>query len=238
MSSRPDLRLDWCSYSAAKYAVEHWHYSERMPVGKLVKIGVWEDGRFIGAIVFGQGNNQYQGHALGLRLQEVCELVRVALRHHRTPVSRIVAVACRMLRKVNPGLRAVVSYADPAKGHHGGIYQAGGWVYVGTGGSHEAFYSPSGQRLHSRVVSASGMKNHFGRMTRSMRTSDVTRVPLPPKYKYLLGLDDEIKSRLVSLAQPYPSASRLESEAPSVQLGDEGAAMRPTRSTLPVAAVS
>jgi hypothetical protein len=27
MSSKPVLKLDWCSHAAAKYAVEHWHYS-------------------------------------------------------------------------------------------------------------------------------------------------------------------------------------------------------------------
>ena len=48
MSDKVDLRLDWCSYEAAKYAVEHWHYSKRMPKSKLAKIGVWEDGEFIG----------------------------------------------------------------------------------------------------------------------------------------------------------------------------------------------
>lgn len=234
MSSRCDLRLDWCSHEAAAYAVTHWHYSAKMPVGKLVKIGVWEDERFVGAVIFGQGNNQFQGNALGLTLHEVCELVRVALRSHKTPVSRIVAIACRMLRAGNPGLRAVVSYADPVQGHVGGIYKAGGWVHTGTGGSHEAFYDPNGKRLHSRVVSASGIKDHFGHMTRTYRTSDIRRVSLPPKYKYVLGLDDEMRLHLSAMGRPYPRASRLESEAPGFQPGDEGAAMRPTRSTTPV----
>lgn len=27
-SPKPELRLDWCSYQAAKYAVEYWHYSQ------------------------------------------------------------------------------------------------------------------------------------------------------------------------------------------------------------------
>ena len=28
--SKPTLKLDWCSHEAAKYAVEHWHYSKRI----------------------------------------------------------------------------------------------------------------------------------------------------------------------------------------------------------------
>ena len=57
MSSRPELKLNWCSHAAAKYAVEHWHYSKRLPNQKLVKIGVWEFGIFRGAVIFGDGAN-------------------------------------------------------------------------------------------------------------------------------------------------------------------------------------
>ena len=29
--SKAILKLDWCDYKAAKYAVEHWHYSKSLP---------------------------------------------------------------------------------------------------------------------------------------------------------------------------------------------------------------
>jgi len=45
------LHLDWCSHDAARHAVMRWHYSRQMPSCKLVKVGVWEDGRFVGAII-------------------------------------------------------------------------------------------------------------------------------------------------------------------------------------------
>ena len=51
------LKLDWCSHAAATWAVENWHYSGRMPAGKMVRIGAWEDGAFIGAVIFSQGGN-------------------------------------------------------------------------------------------------------------------------------------------------------------------------------------
>jgi hypothetical protein len=197
----------------------------------MAKLGVWEDGRFIGAVVFAQGNNQYQGNALGLTMHEVCELVRVALTTHKSSVSRIVRIALAMLRSAQPGLRVALSYADPEHGHVGGIYQAGGWIYVGTGGSHETFLL-NGRRIHSRMVSATGLKEQFGAMHRSFRAADLTSMPLAPKFKYLMPLDAEMRELIAPLAKPYPRASRLDSEAPGVQSGDEGAAMRPTRSTL------
>ena len=33
--SKVDLRLDWVGHDAAKFAVEHWHYSHAMPKSKL-----------------------------------------------------------------------------------------------------------------------------------------------------------------------------------------------------------
>ena len=41
------------------------------------------------------------------------------------------AIALRLLARHSPGLRLVVSYADPAQGHVGTIYQAAGWTYLG-----------------------------------------------------------------------------------------------------------
>ena len=72
------LRLDWCSYEAAKYAVEHWHYSHSMPGGKSVKIGVWEDKQFVGCVIFAFGAQQNLGRAFGLTMYQCSELVRVA----------------------------------------------------------------------------------------------------------------------------------------------------------------
>lgn len=116
-----DLKIDWCSFEAAKYAVLRWHYSKCMPIGKLVKVGIWENKKFIGAVIFGYGNNQYQGNKFGLKQTQICELLRVALTEHRTPVTRIVSIALKMLKQSNHGIRCVVSYADPEQGHNGAI---------------------------------------------------------------------------------------------------------------------
>lgn len=128
-----NLRLDWATHEASKYAVEHWHYSNCLPSGKSVKIGVWESDRFIGVIMFGLGATPNLSKKYNLKMTECCELTRVALTDHETPVSRIVAIALNFLKRSNPGIRIVVSFADEgSQGHHGGIYQAGNWVYSGS----------------------------------------------------------------------------------------------------------
>jgi len=99
VQEKPNLRLDWCSFKAAKYAVEHWHYSKVMPAAKLNKIGMWENERFVGAIIFGRGAAPNLLKPYGLKQTEGCELVRIAMRDHYHPVSRCVAIAIRMLKK-------------------------------------------------------------------------------------------------------------------------------------------
>ena len=95
-----DLKIDWATYKAAKYAVMHWHYSKAMPAGKLVKIGVWENEKFIGCVIFGRGANNNIGKPYGLNQTQACELVRVALTNHLTPVTKIVAYSLKMLIKI------------------------------------------------------------------------------------------------------------------------------------------
>lgn len=208
------LRLDWCSHDAAKYACEHWHYSRSVPAGKLVKIGVWEP-TFIGAVLFARGASDAIGKPYGLEQTEVCELVRIALTNHRAPVSRIMAVALRMLTASQPGLRMVVSYADPAQNHHGGIYQATNWLYVGTTQPDFAIIDKRGKRWHSRMVSTSGYKTSFGVRKRVIRPEEGERVALPGKHKYLYPLDDEMRRKVAPLAKPYPKRASEAGDDPA-----------------------
>ena len=46
------LKLDYASYEATKYACVNFHYSKTVPAGKLIKIGVWEHGKFIGVVLY------------------------------------------------------------------------------------------------------------------------------------------------------------------------------------------
>ena len=86
MKNKPTLKLDWCSHEAAKYACQNWHYSKCVPVGKLVKIGVWEDSKFIGVIIYSRGANKSLMSQVGLDQTEGCELTRVAMNKHYYPV--------------------------------------------------------------------------------------------------------------------------------------------------------
>ena len=230
MSSRPELRLDWCSHEAAKYACEKWHYSRSVPVGKLVKIGVWEDDAFVGVVLFSSGSAGVGviGGRLGASAVETSELSRVALTRHEAPVSRIVAIAIRFLKQQSPRLRLVVSYADPEQGHIGGIYQAGNWIYSGRSSPDKAYIDRDGRRWHSRSISASGWKTRLGRKTKAPTPDGMMVVPLAPKHRYLMPLDAEMRAKIEPLRKPYPKrAGGADSGTSGIQPGGGGATPTP-----------
>ena len=223
MPSRPDLRLDWCSHEAAKYAVVHWHYSRRMPTFKQIYIGVWEDGSFIGAVIFGRSSTPYLGDMFSLDTTQCVELTRIALRKHRSPVSKIGAISVNMIREQSNGLRLIVSYADPLVGHHGGIYQAMNWVYIGKSGKNKQYHWKGKWRNDSNI------RREFQRDP-SLKPTLKTRIA-PPKYKYIYPLDDAMRQQIEPLRQPYPkretSAGSVDSDTTGYQPDEGGATPTP-----------
>jgi len=123
-----NLKIDYCSYQAAKFAVEHWHYSKSMPAGKLFKCGVWENNNFIGCIIYSMGANKNMSKEFKLNYNDVCELARVALNKHINPVSKLISYSIKLLYKNNSKLKLIVTYADSNKNHLGKIYKAGNWI--------------------------------------------------------------------------------------------------------------
>lgn len=202
MGTSSDLRLDWATHAAADFACRHWHYSGCMPAGKTVKIGAWEAGRYIGAVIFGRGANNHLLRPYGLEQTEGCELTRVALQAHHTPVSRIVAIAVRLLHRQSPGMRLIVSFADPDQGHHGGIYQAGGWIYVGTSKPQRELVI-GGRDVHKRSANAVWGTASPEKL-RQLTGLPIEYSAVKFKFTYLMPLDPELRDRVAPLAQPYP----------------------------------
>ncbi len=208
-----------------------WHYSKRMPVFKTVKIGVWEDGQFVGVVIFACGATPEIAKPFGLGQWDVCELVRVAIGEHETATSRIVAISLRMLKTQSPGLRLVVSFADTKEGHHGGIYQAGGWVYIGSLTHH--VYRVKGVEVHPKTLhSRYGVGGQSIPWLRANVDPRASRVATPPKHKYVMPLDPEMRAKIAPLAKPYPKrAGSIASDATATHAGKGGATPTPALST-------
>ncbi len=216
---KPKLKIDWATHAAAKYACENWHYSECLPAGKLVKVGAWEAGKFIGVVLFSRGANNRMASAYDLGQDEACELTRIALTAHVAPVSRIVALALRFLRSNCPGLRLVVSYADPKQGHHGGVYQAGGWLYKGPSQAQRELVIDGvfthKRSAHAKYGTASPQK------IEAMSGRKVEWAPVEWKHIYLMPLDAGVREQIAPLAKPYPKRAKDQAASFPGALGGE-----------------
>lgn len=197
-------------------ACENWHYSGCMPAGKTVKVGVWEAGKYVGVVIFSYGANNNAAKSFGLTQWEVCELTRVALNVHQTPVSRIIAIALKLLKKQSPGIRVVFSYADKTnQGHHGGIYQANGWTYVGERKTSDkgAYYIIGGKKIHGRSARAKwGSEARF--------PAGWQHAPSETKHLYVKALDSEYQIKQSS--QQYPKRAGSKANVATPDQGVEG----------------
>lgn len=192
------LKMDWATHDATVFACTNWHYSKSVPAGKIVKVGAWEDGRFIGVILFSRGANKSIASPYGMTQFEVCELTRIAMREHATPVTRMVSIAIKMLKKSNPKLRLIVSYADVDQGHEGKIYKAGNWYYEGlfNAGSMGAFIV-NGKKVHPKTIhSQYGKGSQRLPFLHKYVDPNATKFITKGKHKYLYVLDESIRERI------------------------------------------
>jgi hypothetical protein len=217
-----ELKVGPVGFDAAKYACTRWHYSGCTPTGKLIKVGIWEDDRFTGVVIFSRGATPHLPKPYGLTQIECCELTRVAMREHEAPVSQVLAQAIRYLRETNLGMRLIVSFADPEQGHHGGIYQATNWIYAGTMGE-KRYFRIHGAVMHPRSV---GMK--YGKQSLPWIQAHVDPkaewVLKPGKHRYLFPLDRKMRRQIAPLAMPYPgrAAEASKADAPGFRPGGAG----------------
>lgn len=217
-SSNVKLKLDWATHEAAKYACLNWHYSKSMPVNKTVKIGVWENDIFIGVIIFSPGATPTLYKTYNITQQQGCELTRVALNKHKTNVSKILSIALKMLNKNFPGIELVISFADTKENHHGGIYQATNWIYVGEA-SPRKLPMINGELIHERSLSELVKKGKIKR-------NQCVWIKAKPKHKYLYPFKN--KEKYIKLSKPYPKRVEHESNAPSFHEGESSAILTGT----------
>lgn len=198
---KPELKIGWATHESTKYACENWHYSKCLPVGKLVKIGVWENQKFVGVVIFGRGANKSLGEPYGCDQTQSCELVRIALKEHGNPVSRILSIAIKFLKNSNPKIVLIISFADTEQNHHGGIYQATNWVYTGqTNSADEYIYK--GKRWHGRAFRKS-YGSHLPFMDKGLKIIKGAK-----KHRYLMPLDKKIYNSILEFAKPYPKREK------------------------------
>ena len=195
------LKVAPCTYNAAKYAVEHWHYSKRMSADKKLLFGVWENEKFIGAVIYNRGSRElftsYTKDRGG-----VCELTRVALRDHKTPVTKIIKETIKLIKKTQPKIEVIVSYADINQDHLGIIYQAGNWIYEGKI-QRKSWMMINGEKVHGRSAGSRYGTSSI-KWIREHIDPNAYYIPDKGRHKYVYPLTKKQRKLLEKRRKPYP----------------------------------
>jgi hypothetical protein len=124
-------------HRVAKAFIEKWHYSKRMPTGKNICFGAYLGDTLYAVADYGTGINPLQAPYLarvtGLPVDKstLVELKRLCRIEPPMglPLTRFLRICHLLLRK--QGIKFVVSFSDPAYGHHGGVYKAANFKHLG-----------------------------------------------------------------------------------------------------------
>lgn len=187
----------------ARRIIEGHHYLHTIPAGTRLSFGVFLDRRLLGALTLGVGPKLAHKLVKGADAGDTATLTRLWLSDAlpKNAESRVLGVVLRALSR-NTSLKFLITYADPAHGHLGTIYQATNWVYTGLSQAMPLFDLGDGVPRHSRSLA-----HAFGTHSKRYFTSHgvtVREIPQAPKHRYLYFLDPEWRSRLRVPALPFP----------------------------------
>jgi len=178
------------------------HYLKSMPGVVRDCFAVELDGELLGGVVFTAGARHAHRLLQGATPQIVVPLARLWLADElpANSESRVLGVVLRHLAR-GGRYKLVLSYADPAAGHVGTIYQASGWTYMGTT-EPERYFVLDGKRIHPRSASERFGSNSVAHLRRTGLA--IVAHKSPPKHRYAYVLDARWRWRLRGTPQPYP----------------------------------
>jgi hypothetical protein len=206
------MRLEIASTKAIKYACINFHYAKAVP-GNSFGYSVFNDeNHFCGVVLFGHGANQNIGSEFNLNRGQVIELTRVALNGKQGKTSKAVAIAIRLLKKNNPTIKLIVSYADKGQNHTGIIYQALNWFYMNDIKSSGLEVYANGKWMHKRSYDSLKVKPMI-----------VTKRYKPGKHKYIYPLENGLIDMCKKLSKPYPKNAAVAHKGECQATSQEGA---------------
>lgn len=188
------MRLEKASYKAVKYACLNFHYAKVVPVVGIAFSVFNNKGEWCGVITFGYGASANMGKPYKLNHGQYLELTRMALNGKQESTSKAMAIAMRLIKKLCPTVKLLISYADKGQNHKGIIYQATNWFLVDDTESsgYEVWYK--GKWVHDRGPNTLP-KEQRDKLTYRKKSG---------KYKYLYPIDRSFVDVCKNLSKPYP----------------------------------
>ena len=181
------------------------HYLGSFPGGTRLCFGVFIDQRLVGSLTLGVGSKESHRLVSGARPNDCMTLTRLWISDElgKNTESYVIGLVLRKLRR-HTSVKFVISYSDPAEGHHGVIYQASNFIYTGLSVAMPKYDLGDGIARNSRTLG-----QIFGtHSTRYLKRNGikVRLIPQVPKHRYLYFLDRRWRTRLTVPILPFPKA--------------------------------
>lgn len=188
------MRLEIASKKAVQYACLNFHYSKVVPA-QYIGFSVFNNNNeWCGVILFGGGASANMGKPYKLNYGQYLELTRMALNGKQESTSKAMSIAIKLIKKKNPTIKLLISYADKGQNHFGVIYQATNWYFVEENESSGKDYFYKGKWRHDRTLNEYP-KEFLSKLKTRKRSG---------KRKYLYPLDKNLIPLCKSLSKPYP----------------------------------
>lgn len=169
--------IEPCSVSDVDCLIKA-HYLRKRPAIVVLCLRMLVGSALVGTVVYSlpprESSVRYGG--------KTWELARLYLLNDvpRNAESWLISQSVRHIRKQNPDIKFLVSYADPSAGHSGTIYKAANWRADGR--TDQGRKTPRCDYVDART----GKK--YGRRGNVPADATVTRVPRISKWRFVLAL--------------------------------------------------
>lgn len=217
------MRLEIASHKAIKYACMNFHYAKAVPVNTFGYSVFNEKNEWCGVILYGSGANNNLPKPYGLVSGQVIELVRMALNGKQESTSKAMAISLKLLPKILPLCKLVVSYADIDQNHYGTIYQATNWYYTGeTNIGMRTGFIINGKKTHNKTVHSKGVIQSLEEVRKHLDKNAQPYIT-NGKRKYIYPIDKKLIPLCKSLSKPYPKNAEIAHKGERLSSRQEGA---------------
>lgn len=184
------------------------HYSKKVVVfgHHKLDIGVFENGLLIGVLQYGYAMNpQSCGSVVeGATSNEYYELNRMWISDDiktKYPESRAISYSIKYIKRKNPKIKWIQSFADERCGGFGIVYQACSFNYYGEHSS--IFWELDGEFIHNSRFTNSNKKSNNKYAYYKSRQTEATKHQLR-QFRYIKFLDQREKKKCLLKEKPYP----------------------------------
>lgn len=198
-----------CERKEISAFVEKYHYSQNVNGMKTsVCFKLVHNDEIVGAIMYGAVSTT-AWKRYGEKESDVMELRRLILLDDvpRNSESWFISRTIAQVKELYPYVKVLVSYADPAHGHVGYVYQATNWIYLGQSNKDVLLKDlDTGRVYHSRSLRVKS-KGEFKPFVKVLRQKQIDGrlelINIPGKLIYVYPLNKKTRKEFLKKSKPY-----------------------------------